>query len=93
MGEICHNHCILFFHFIHVIMSIHYSAKKKTFQKILKYQQNGFVIGTFSDIDNRNKCIASIHSCLIVKARTLDKKNFILLRNSWGHYEWKGDYS
>ena len=72
--------------------------KKSIFEKIMKYQKKGFVIGiSTSESDNnhvlKEKGLVKKHCYLLLKAREIDGKRFVCLHNPWCEKEWNGDYS
>lgn len=78
-------------------------AKMSLFDRIMKYQKKGAVMGTainLSKLKNgvtqkevENKGLIPSHSYLLLKAREHDGKRLFCLRNPWGGHEWNGDYS
>lgn len=73
------------------------------FDKIMKYQSKGAVMGAAIHLESLrqeittdellDKGLVTGHAYLVIKARKCDNKNFFCLRNPWGDHEWLGDWS
>ncbi|OHS93248.1 hypothetical protein TRFO_40457 [Tritrichomonas foetus] len=77
------------------------NIKGNPFDKLMKYQRIGALIGTSihsttkaSQEEIQKNGLVQNHSYLVLKARTVEGKNFLCLRNPWGNdREWLGDWS
>lgn len=78
------------------------AAKMTPFERILKYQKHGAIIGAgihtekledVTDEELTQKGLITVHSYLLLKTKQYDNKNFLCLRNPWGDHEWNGDWS
>ncbi|OHS93245.1 hypothetical protein TRFO_40454 [Tritrichomonas foetus] len=76
--------------------------KGSVFEKLLKWQRKGAVVGTHISLAGTKATVNEIkdnglvanHAYNVLKARVAEGKNFICLRNPWGdHHEWLGDWS
>ena len=77
--------------------------KVSLFERIMKYQEQGAVMGASITVSNLpkgvtkeevdSKGLIKDHCYLIIKAREASNKQFICLRNPWGSHEWNGDWS
>ena len=78
-------------------------SKMSIFERIMKYQKQGGVMGTSIDLSKnqngvtsdeiKNKGLIAKHCYLLLKAREHDNKHFLCLRNPHGKNEWNGDWS
>ncbi|KAK8847774.1 hypothetical protein M9Y10_018804 [Tritrichomonas musculus] len=78
-------------------------SKMSIFERIMKYQKQGGVMGTSIDLSKnqngvtsdeiKNKGLIAKHCYLLLKAREHDNKHFLCLRNPHGKNEWSGDWS
>ncbi|KAK8892272.1 hypothetical protein M9Y10_029497 [Tritrichomonas musculus] len=78
------------------------ATKMAPFERILKYQKHGAIIGAgihtekledITDEELTQKGLITVHSYLLLKTKQYDNKNFLCLRNPWGGHEWNGDWS
>ncbi|KAK8840122.1 hypothetical protein M9Y10_031060 [Tritrichomonas musculus] len=78
-------------------------SKLPLFKRILKYQEQGAVMGAAISYENlpkgvtqkdvEDKGLIAGHCYLLIKAREACGKKFLCLRNPWGGHEWNGDWS
>jgi calpain-15 len=76
-------------------------SKKLTVEMLLEYFQKGYMMcagvsRSNEEIEEKSDHgIANQHAYALLRVHTLKEQGITLvqMRNPWGHYEWKGDWS
>ena len=70
-------------------------GKDRVWKEVMEASDNNYIICTNSDDDDDLEELGLMknQSYTIIKAKEFKGSRFVRLRNPWGGYEWKGDYS
>ena len=70
-------------------------GKEKIWEELLSADRNNFIICTNSTDETAAKDLGIVqsHAYTFIGCKEVDGIKFVQLRNPWGSFEWKGDYS